>query len=205
MFRDVHQLLLSAAILLTSAITPALAATSGYIDVFVDKAAKSCNNSVMVIESTWSFTNNDVNGTDLVGIVVYDGSGTTLATDWQGTIKGQNFLRLTAFGGEYNRIEINSRPITVDLYDLRQKPFGERNSLTLTNSIFSQSPPLLERMVYDPADDIPSCATVPLAANLEADEEMLRIRRLALGIPMMLLVVVLWPIRQYQLGKNPQA
>jgi len=187
---------------MASAFTPVLAATSGYIDVFVDKSAPICNSSTLVVESTWSFTNADVDGKDLVGIVVYDGSGSTLATDWQGVAPGENFLRLTAFGGKYSQIEINSRPITIDLYDLRQLPFGEQGSLTLTNSIFSQSPPLLERMTYDPAEDIPSCSTVPLAANLRADDEVLRIRRLAVGIPIMLLVVMLWPMRQQRRNED---
>ncbi len=54
--------LLSAALLLTVAITPASAATSGFIDVFVDESADSCGDSVLVIESSWSFTRNDANG-----------------------------------------------------------------------------------------------------------------------------------------------
>ena len=198
------QLLLTAAIFLTSATAPVFAATSGFVDVFVDEAAKNCNDSVMVVESTWSYTTDDNDGKDLVGIVIYDGSGNVLATDWQGTTPGEKFLRLTAIGGKYSHIEINSRPLTVDLYDLQDVPLSGGNSSLDSNAFLAQSPPLLERMVYDPADDIASCASVPLAANLEAEDIVLHYRRLAIGIPMMLLVVVLWPMRQYRqhLGKT---
>ena len=137
------QLLLTAAIFLTSATAPVFAATSGFVDVFVDEAAKNCNDSVMVVESTWSYTTDDNDGKDLVGIVIYDGSGNVLATDWQGTTPGEKFLRLTAIGGKYSHIEINSRPLTVDLYDLQYVPLSGGNSSLDSNAFLAQSPPLL--------------------------------------------------------------
>ena len=198
---NTQSLLFCAVILLTPVFSPVFAATSGFIDIFVDDAAENCNDSVLVVESTWSFTTDDAGGKDLVGIIVYDGSGSALATDWQGSVADRNFLRLTAFGGQYGKIEIHSRPITIDLYDLSRIPGDGHNTNAARDSILSQSPPLLERLIYDPAEDIASCESIPLAINLQAEDEVLRVRRLALGIPMMLLILLL-PIRQVQRNRN---
>ena len=196
--------LVAATVLLTSAFAPVFAATSGFIDVFVDEAAQNCNYSVLVVESTWSYTRDDFEGEDVVGIMVFDGSGNALAADWQGTIHGQKFLRLTAFGGDYSNMEIHSRPITIDLYDLSVKPVDGQNTVAVSDSILSQSAPLLERLVYDPADYIESCNSIPLAANLRAEDELLRNRRLALGIPMTLLLVLV-PIVQAKRKQGKEA
>lgn len=189
--------LLAAATILTSAFTPTFAATSGFIDVFVDKAAERCSDSVLVIESSWTFTKNDANGEDLVGIIAYDGAGNPLAADWQGSYANQEFIRLTAFGGEYSTGEILSRPLTIDLYDLSTRPVDGQNTTAVRKSILSQSPPLLERRIYDPARDIESCKTVPVLTELRMTDELFSGRKLALGIPMMALLVLV-PIRQVQ-------
>lgn len=189
--------LFAAIMTLSLALSPVHAATSGFIDVFVDKAAGSCKDSVLVIESSWTFTNNDANGEDLVGIMAFDAAGNTLAADWQGSYQDQTFVRLTAFGGEYGGGDLQYRPITIDLYDLSRRPAEGQNTAVVANSILGQSPPLLERFIYDPAADIASCDLIPLMTNVQARNALFSGRQLALGIPMMALLVLV-PIRQVQ-------
>lgn len=154
-------------VLLVAAVIPSTgqAASGITADVGVDTVGPDCASSGWLISFGWTATTHDFPDTnDGVAMIAYDGNGVAIAADWNGWPVGSTFTEHTPFGAGHGINAITARPITIEVFDLEPGPvlpLGE-NTQAIYDAIVGRAAPLAQRIVYDPAEDIPDCGTLPL-------------------------------------------
>lgn len=113
----------------------------------------------------WNFTavNDDDRGSDATGITITDGRGVVVSTYWfvySVGSTGPSHLHYGVFGnGVMN--DMTARPLTITIYDLTAFPPGGVNTQPIYDNIVAQNAPVLAQYIYDPATDVPACASLP--------------------------------------------
>jgi len=161
---------LMAALLLVAALPTAQAATLTMLSVTVNSIGATCDTSAFTINFGWLADVSDpVDGNDLVGMIATDAYGVPIAADWNGWAVGNTATETTPFGSGEGINAVTARPITINVYDLTGAfpPYGQ-NTQAIYDDIAGRGAPLLGQLVYDPADDVPACASLPLIAPAPA-------------------------------------
>jgi len=109
-------------------------------------------------------TTDDVGGNDVSGYIADDGAGVALSADWTSTAaSGGTYSRQRPFGPSAGQINaITTRPIIIQFYDLTSTPPGGWNTQAVYDGIVLQGAPLMDTLVYDPADDVADCSNLPI-------------------------------------------
>lgn len=148
---------------LLAVIGSAGAATSTGISVTATDVQATCDGSTFQISFGWLADDSDNStGGDWVGMIAYDAAGVPVSTDWEWVALGDTYTRNTPFGPGDIINAMTARPLTVVVYDLTLHPgvYG-RNYQAMYDVIVGAGAPVLGTYEYDPADDVPACASLP--------------------------------------------
>lgn len=143
------------------------AATNPSLSISATTIAGTCADSVFTITSEWDAVDSDGINCDVVGVIAYDALGVPVASDWDCTTPPETgYIRPSPFGphGGFGESIINNmtaRPLTVEMYDLDFEPEGGRNFQAQYDEIANSGAPELLSLTYDPASEVPACASLP--------------------------------------------
>ena len=111
-------------------------------------------------------------GFDRWGYIAYDGNGVPISADWTGDDLGFARNRDNTFGNGDIINNITARPITLVLIDTDGSlEFGTDTQLVYDSieASYLAGEPVLATIIYDPADDVPACASLPLIGAVVDD------------------------------------
>ncbi|NND44434.1 MAG: hypothetical protein HKN58_03855 [Xanthomonadales bacterium] len=145
------------------------AASNPDLNITATEVDSTCATSEFLVTSEWQEDVDDAFNCDIAAVIVYDGLGVPIASDWQCTQVGNYTQRDTPFGdfvgsGAFMNIinEITARPLTAELYDVDFEPAGGRNFLSQYEEIINAGAPLMLSQTWDPAEQVPGCGSLPL-------------------------------------------
>lgn len=145
----------------------AASSITGNLEVI--SAGTDCTDTGWRVNASWLNTDDDTGtGKDRVALIVFDGNGVPIASNWSDSAIGNHIGVSFDFGNGDLINEITARPLTIQLHDVTFGPTIGGNFLAQYNEIIANNAPIAVEIIYDPADDIAGCASLPLIAAAPA-------------------------------------
>lgn len=124
----------------------------------------TCGDTVWEIGFTVTGTTDDSGGLDYVGLTVTGPNGEPLWANSAGIGVGFTASTWAIVPGSFLINPITRRPLTVRVFDITSS-FFIPNMLVRYHAIMGSGAPLLDQFIYDPATDVPACASLPYGST----------------------------------------